>query len=97
MTCIEPFTTGSATSTASANWRSTTSPAGSARFLSLSPDHVYLHAGTRKGAQALGLQGATVHKNDLPPEFRRLSPAEIEDCLCIYKARIQRLAAAART
>ena len=65
-------------------------------FLGLSPDHVYLHAGTRKGAQALGLQGATVHKNDLPPEFRKLSPAEVEDCLCIYKAPIRRLAAASR-
>ena len=65
-------------------------------FLGLSPDHVYLHAGTRKGAQALGLRGTTVHKNDLPPEFHRLSPAEIEDCLCIYKAQIRRLAAASR-
>ena len=66
-------------------------------FLGLSPDRVYLHAGTREGARALGLRGATVHKNRLPPEFRRLSPAEIEDCLCIYKARIQRLAAVTRT
>ena len=66
-------------------------------FLGLSPDRIYLHAGTRKGAQALGLRGTTVHKNDLPPEFHRLSPAEIEDCLCIYKAWLQRLTAAART
>ena len=65
-------------------------------FLGLSPDRIYLHAGTRRGAQALGLRGTTVHKNDLPPEFRRLSPAEIEDCLCIYKSPIQRLTSAAR-
>ena len=65
-------------------------------FVGLSPNRVYLHAGTRKGAQALGLRGATVHKNDLPPEFGRLSPAEIEDCLCIYKAPIQLLAATSR-
>ena len=64
--------------------------------LGLAPEHVYLHAGTRKGARALGLRGTTVHKNDLPPEFHRLSPAEIEDCLCIYKAQIRRMAAASR-
>ena len=65
-------------------------------FLGLSPDLVYLHAGTRQGARALGHRGPTLHKNDLSPEFHRLSAAEIEDCLCIYKTELQRLAAAAR-
>lgn len=65
-------------------------------FLGLRPELVYLHAGTREGARALELRGATVRKADLPRAFLRLSPAQIEDCLCIYKADIQRLAAATR-
>ena len=65
--------------------------------LGLRPDRVYLHAGTREGARALGLRGASVRKADLPEAFGSLSPAEIEDCLCIYKADIQRLAAASYT
>ena len=66
-------------------------------FLGFRPDRVYLHAGTREGARALGLRGASVRKIDLPGAFGCLSPAEIEDCLCIYKADIQRLAAASHT
>jgi hypothetical protein len=60
--------------------------------LELTPERVYLHAGTREGARALGLGGATLSKSDLPKEFHRLSPAEIEDCLCIYKDDLRRLA-----
>ena len=65
--------------------------------LGLTPERVYLHAGTREGARALRLKGASVHKADLPEEFAGLSPAEIEDCLCIYKADIQRLFVASHT
>ncbi len=61
--------------------------------LELEPDRVYLHAGTREGARALGLGGAAILKSDLPKAFRRLSPGEIEDCLCIYKDELRRLAA----
>jgi hypothetical protein len=60
--------------------------------LGWTPDRVYLHAGTREGARALGLGGATLSKSELPKEFHRLSPAEIEDCLCIYKDDLRRLA-----
>ena len=65
-------------------------------FLDIRPERIYLHAGTRDGARALGLglRGASVRKADLPGDFGRLSPAEIEDCLCIYKSDIQRLTAA---
>ena len=61
-------------------------------FLGLGPDRVYLHAGTRKGAQALGLRGSTIPMRDLPSELRELTPAEVEDCLCRYKDWIQCLA-----
>ena len=59
-------------------------------YLKLAPKHVYLHAGTRDGAKALGLgaRSSRIEHSDLPPEFGRLTPAECEDVLCIYKNRI---------
>lgn len=56
-------------------------------YLELAPKHVYLHAGTREGAKALGLGAgrSRIEQSDLPPEFGRLTPAECEDVLCIYK------------
>jgi hypothetical protein len=58
----------------------------------LAPDRVYLHAGTREGARALGLGGTVLSKGELPKAFHQLSPGEIEDCLCIYKDDLRRLA-----
>jgi hypothetical protein len=58
----------------------------------LEPDRIYLHAGTREGARALGLGGTALSKSELPKAFHRLSPGEIEDCLCIYKDDLRRLA-----
>lgn len=49
------------------------------------PAQVYLHAGTRLGASALGFRGKTLDPARLPAAFSRLSSAEVEDCLCIYK------------
>jgi hypothetical protein len=59
--------------------------------LHLSPTEVYLHAGTRDGAKALGLnvRRESVPIGDLPREFRHLQAREIEDILCIYKKRFQ--------
>jgi hypothetical protein len=55
-------------------------------FLQLSPAHVYLHAGTRAGARALGFSGVySIDVSELPREFGNLEPYQIEDCLCIYK------------
>lgn len=61
----------------------------------LAPERVYLHRGTRDGARALGLgRGrATLELHELPREFHRLTAAEAEDCLCIYKKEIARLVA----
>ncbi len=58
-------------------------------FLGLSPTVVYLHAGAREGARALGFKGNRLDPRQLPPVFGKLSPAEIEDCLCIYKDRLR--------
>ena len=62
-------------------------------IVGVEPDRVYLHAGTRKGARALGLvTGRNVlFMDQLPPQLRRLKPREIEDLLCIYKADLKRV------
>jgi hypothetical protein len=58
-------------------------------FLKLTPTKVYLHAGTRKGARALGFRnGDFVKVSDLPNSLADLVPYEIEDFLCIFKPRI---------
>ncbi|UUO08305.1 hypothetical protein M4951_08315 [Blastopirellula sp. J2-11] len=64
-------------------------------FLRLSPEFVYLHAGVRVGAVALGLEGSRkwIEPGDLPRTFRRLTPQQIEDCLCIYKHDLQAILA----
>jgi hypothetical protein len=56
-------------------------------WLRLLPRKVYLHAGTRLGAQALHLDhhAKSLAPKDLPSTLRRLRPYEIEDVLCIYK------------
>ena len=58
----------------------------------LEPRLVYLHAGTSKGAKRLGLstREGVLRPKDIPPVLRRLSPREIEDCLCIYKDQLRR-------
>jgi hypothetical protein len=58
----------------------------------LEPDRVYLHAGTRVGAKALvPCRGIDyLEPNQLPEPFHLLSPAEMEDCLCIYKEDLTR-------
>lgn len=55
--------------------------------LNLFPTKVYLHAGTRRGARALGLDHsrATLKVSALPKELRTLEPYELEDILCIFK------------
>ena len=53
------------------------------------PDRVYKHAGTREGANALGVRGKTPGKEQfvsICKAFERLEPMQIEDFLCIFKA-----------
>ncbi len=58
-------------------------------YLGLCPEVVYLHAGTQKGAKAMGLdtRRGYVEMDELPGPFRLLEPWECEDFLCIYKNR----------
>jgi hypothetical protein len=58
-------------------------------FLGKAPTLVYLHAGTVEGARALGFTGKTLDPAQLPSAFSRLTPAELEDCLCIYKVALR--------
>ena len=60
-------------------------------FMRLEPKQIYLHRGTRDGARALGIRGPLpkLAVSDIPKDFARLSPGEIEDCLCIYKDKLR--------
>jgi hypothetical protein len=55
--------------------------------LRLLPRDVYLHAGTRRGARALGLdyRARSLAPTKLPTALQCLRPHELEDVLCIYK------------
>lgn len=60
-------------------------------YLKLTPEQVYLHAGVRTGAKALGLGDwrAKLPMSVFPPAIQRLRPEQVEDCLCIYKSQLQ--------
>jgi len=55
-------------------------------YLGLLPTSVYLHAGTRAGARALGLAYGkeSLEMSEIPAELRHRAPHEIEHILCIY-------------
>lgn len=62
-------------------------------WLELSPDRIYLHAGTRRGAEAvLGRRladGATIQLSELvavDPAWKHLTPDQAEDALCALGA-----------
>jgi hypothetical protein len=62
--------------------------------LGLNPDCIYLHSGTAEGAKAiLRIRGRkTISRSELPSAFMRLRCCEVEDCLCIYKSDLARIA-----
>lgn len=63
-------------------------------YLKKLPERVYLHRGTRLGAEALVRDLADrkwIAVEDLPLPFRVLSAHEIEDVLCSYKDDIARV------
>ena len=62
------------------------------QFKNLKPERVYLHAGARMGATALGIRVARVATiTSFPPELQRLEPCEIEDFLCVHKHCLEEL------
>lgn len=62
-------------------------------YLQFEPLQVYLHTGTRAGAKALGLSTTrkSLELSELPTDLQRLSAAQIEDVLCIYRGVLARL------
>lgn len=60
-------------------------------WLGLLPEKVYLHAGVREGAAALGLDptSETLEREDLPEELRHLPLHEVEDILCAFKHKLR--------
>jgi len=58
--------------------------------IGLLPRRVYLHAGTRVGAKALGFDGKekAIEVSQLPDWLHQLEPHEIEDVLCIFKDKL---------
>ena len=53
------------------------------------PKRVHLCAGAAKGARALDVMGSVVDKQvfvNICPDFARMSTAQIEDFLCVYKS-----------
>lgn len=65
-------------------------------YLNISPDRVYLHAGTRKGARVLGLayQRRSLEVTEMPEALQSRSPRELENILCIYASDFTNLAQA---
>jgi len=65
-------------------------------YLRLTPDFVYLHRGTRWGAQALGIdvrrRRPYLEKKELPEALRTLSADNLESFLCIYWDQLGRFA-----
>ena len=61
-------------------------------YLGLYPDKIYLHSGTRTGAEILlgKIKSKSISITQLPQPFQtaNLTAAEIEDILCIYKDRL---------
>lgn len=58
--------------------------------LNLRPERVHLHAGTRSGARALGidLRADSIELSELPEILRELDAWQLEDVLCIYKSEL---------
>lgn len=64
-------------------------------YLGLEPERVYLHTGARAGARILGIHasGWSIPMSVIPRAWRQLSPAEVEDCLCIFKRELDQMIA----
>jgi hypothetical protein len=58
-------------------------------YLKKKPDLVYLHAGTKEGALALGLGGNKAELNAFPAALQIMPPAQLEDFLCICRAALR--------
>jgi hypothetical protein len=64
-------------------------------YMSLKPDRIYLHAGTKLGLKALGIKPwpreVSVPMELLPPPLDRQDPDTVEDFLCTYRSAFERI------
>lgn len=60
-------------------------------YLDIMPEKVFLHRGTKEGAEALGFDSGrdSISPEELPEPFQKLEPYEIEDCLCLYHEHLE--------
>jgi hypothetical protein len=60
--------------------------------LGIYPEKVYLHRGTKDGAENLGIRNGkdVLEMSDLPKELQKLEPYQVEDFLCICKEELKR-------
>jgi len=71
-----------------------------AAYLNITPDRVYLHAGSKEGAKHLESKGLvpggssaneSIPMADMPKPFQRLHPTQVENLLCSFKSAIEKL------
>lgn len=62
-------------------------------YLSLEPDRIYVHAGTKAGLEALGIRvlGDTVNMKRLGFTLQNRRPDDVEDFLCTYRIAFDQL------
>jgi hypothetical protein len=63
------------------------------KYLRVKPDYIYLHAGTRIGANHLSIGKGKEYSTlvEIPDELRVMTPENIEDFLCICKEQLRRV------
>lgn len=65
-----------------------------AKYCKIEVNEVHFHAGTTKGAIAIGINardGESMTVDNFPPPFNTLSGDHLENLLCIYKDNLKRL------
>lgn len=97
-TLVQGCTWGIVSNLARLFWYDTSLRIASSYEIDKEPEHVFIHAGTEKGAQALDLDlRAVTHEKPYLPKhtfvqisaaFERLKPDQIESLLCIYHKEI---------
>ena len=58
-------------------------------YFGMKPELVYLHAGTKEGASAIGIFGSAVDLKKFPKPLQIMSATQLEDFLCICKSALQ--------
>jgi hypothetical protein len=63
-------------------------------YLGLKPEAIYVHAGTRAGLEAIGIdvrKKKVIPMNKLPRPISHREPDDVEDFLCTYRSAFEKL------